>query len=456
MRNQNEKKTPSIRRRLFAMLLLPAVAILTVGTLSDYFTAIAPFRDAYDQALIDSALVIAAHVQPDGEGRPALSLPPDAISILRTDSIDSIYFKVSGAEGEFIAGDKDLPDAHQAMFNPARRDANYRGEPIRLVSYRAFGSAGSVNVSVGETLRKRDQTRSRILFNALAVDIGELAIVLAVIWLGVRLALGPLRSVEEQIAKRSPRDLAPLPKDSVPVEIRSMVRALNRLFSAVRDTGAAQRRFLESAAHQLRTPLTGIQAQLELLVAESEPPQKERLALMLDAARRLTHMTQQLLTLARSDEAASLNWELTEVDLSSIVEATVADRISAADSAGVDLGAQIQPATVKGVAWLISEALGNLANNAIAHTPPGGSVTIQCGVSAGACFLEVIDTGVGIPPQERERVLERFFRGSNARGAGTGLGLAIVRDVAQLHSAMLTINEGPEGKGTSVRISFPD
>jgi two-component system sensor histidine kinase TctE len=456
MRNQNEKKTPSIRRRLFAMLLLPAVAILTVGTLSDYFTAIAPFRDAYDQALIDSALVIAAHVQPDGEGRPALSLPPDAVSILRTDSIDSIYFKVSGAEGEFIAGDEDLPDVHQVMFNPSRGDAIYRDEPIRLVSYRTFGSAGSVNVSVGETLRKRDQTRSRILFNALAVDIGELAIVLAVIWLGVRLALGPLRSVEEQIAKRSPRDLAPLPKDSVPVEIRSMVRALNRLFSAVRDTGAAQRRFLESAAHQLRTPLTGIQAQLELLVAESEPPQKERLALMLDAARRLTHMTQQLLTLARSDEAASLNWEFAEVDLTSIVEATVADRISAADAAGVDLGAQIQPASVKGVAWLLSEALGNLANNAIAHTPPGGSVTIQCGVSEGACFLEVIDTGVGIPAKERERVLERFFRGSNARGVGTGLGLAIVRDVAQLHSAVLTLNEGPEGKGTSVRITFPD
>jgi two-component system sensor histidine kinase TctE len=195
---------------------------------------------------------------------------------------------------------------------------------------------------------------------------------------------------------------------------------------------------------------------LELLVAESEPPQKERLALMLDAARRLTHMTQQLLTLARSDEAASLNWEFAEVDLTSIVEATVADRISAADAAGIDLGAQIQPASVKGVAWLLSEALGNLANNAIAHTPPGGSVTIQCGVSEGACFLEVIDTGVGIPAKERERVLERFFRGSNARGVGTGLGLAIVRDVAQLHSAALTLSEGPEGKGTSVRITFPD
>jgi two-component system sensor histidine kinase TctE len=265
-----------------------------------------------------------------------------------------------------------------------------------------------------------------------------------------------LREVQEQIAQRSARDLAPLPLDRVPVEIRSIVETLNRLFHTVSESATAQRRFLESAAHQLRTPLTGVQAQLELMAAdEADVSKQQRLTLILDAARRLAHTTQQLLTLARSDEAANLRWDLVDVDLAVIVENAVADRVAAADLAGVDLGAEIGPASVKGVGWLLSEAVGNLANNAIAHSPPGGQVTLRCGLHRGAPFVEVTDSGVGIPPQERDRVFERFVRGSNARGTGSGLGLAIVKEVAQLHGATIDIDIGPNGTGTSITLRFP-
>jgi two-component system sensor histidine kinase TctE len=224
----------------------------------------------------------------------------------------------------------------------------------------------------------------------------------------------------------------------------------------VSESATAQRRFLESAAHQLRTPLTGIQAQLELMAAdETDGGKQQRLTLILDAARRVTHTTQQLLTLARSDEAANLRWELADVQLADIVESVVADRVAAADRAGIDLGAEITPAMVQGVTWLLSEAIGNLANNAIAHSPPGAQVTVRCGVEQNAPYVEVTDSGIGIPPAERDRVLERFVRGSNARGAGSGLGLAIVREVAQLHGAAVEIDAGPGGRGTSVRLKFP-
>jgi two-component system sensor histidine kinase TctE len=287
------------------------------------------------------------------------------------------------------------------------------------------------------------------------VDICQLGLVLALIWIGVRLALGPLRTVEAQIASRSARDLTPLPRESVPTEIEGLVTALNRLFVTVRATSDAQRRFLESAAHQLRTPLTGLQVQLELLTEDpAAAPVRERLAPLLDATQRLAHTTQQLLALARSNEAANLRWEFTQLELSEIVETTVADRISAALGAGIDMGADTEPGTIQGVRWLLLEALSNLVNNAIAHTPAGGTITVRCGVSAGAEFLEVSDSGVGIPVDEREQVLGRFYRGSNARGAGSGLGLAIVAEVAQLHGASVSIDAGLEGKGTTVRISF--
>lgn len=446
---------PSIRKRLLAWLLLPAVLILTAGTLSDYFTALPPYRDAYDQALFDAALAVSAHVRTDAHGHRTLSLPPDAIAILRYDSYDSIFFKVTTDAGDYIAGDRDLPQLGEESSNPARGYAQYHGESVRLVTYRTTGANGVLDVSVAETLHKRDHTRRRILGTSLAVDICQLSLVLVLIWIGVRLALGPLRTVEAQIASRSARDLTPLPRESVPTEIEGLVTALNRLFVTVRATSDAQRRFLESAAHQLRTPLTGLQVQLELLTEDpAAAPVRERLAPLLDATQRLTHTTQQLLALARSNEAANLRWEFTQLELSEIVESTVADRISAALAAGIDMGADTEPGTIQGVRWLLLEALSNLVNNAIAHTPAGGTITVRCGVAAGAEFLEVSDSGVGIPVAEREQVLGRFYRGSNARGAGSGLGLAIVAEVAQLHGASVSIDAGLDNKGTAVRISF--
>jgi two-component system sensor histidine kinase TctE len=447
--------SPSIRKRLLAWLLVPTVLILAVGTLSDYFTALPPYRDAFDQVLFDAAIAVSGHIRTDAQGHRTLSLPPDAIAILRYDSYDSIFFKITTDSGDYIAGDRDLPQLPEESSNPARAYAQYHGESVRLVTYRAQSANGVLNVSVAETLHKHDQTRRRILGTALAVDICQFSLVLVLIWIGVRLALGPLRTVEAQIASRSARDLTPLPRESVPTEIEGLVTALNRLFVTVRATGDAQRRFLESAAHQLRTPLTGLQVQLELLTEDpAAAPVRERLAPLLDATQRLTHTTQQLLALARSEEAANLRWEFTQIELPEVVETTVADRISAALGAGIDMGADTEPGTIQGVRWLLLEALSNLVNNAIAHTPPGGTITVRCGVAAGGEFLEVSDSGVGIPVDEREQVLGRFYRGTNARGAGSGLGLAIVAEVAQLHGASTSIDAGPDGKGTTVRISF--
>jgi two-component system sensor histidine kinase TctE len=121
----------------------------------------------------------------------------------------------------------------------------------------------------------------------------------------------------------------------------------------------------------------------------------------------------------------------------------------------VDLGAQLEPASVQGIDWLLGEATKALVVNAIAYTPAGGSVTVRCGERDGAPYVEVSDTGVGIPPGERGRVVERFVRASNSRGTGSGLGLAIVQDVATLHRATLSLSGGPNGIGTTARIAFP-
>jgi two-component system sensor histidine kinase TctE len=240
----------------------------------------------------------------------------------------------------------------------------------------------------------------------------------------------------------------------VPVEIRGLIEALNRLLRALQEAEQAERSFLENAAHQLRTPLAGMLAHLELLAADGAPAAGERVRDILEGGRRLARTTHQLLALARSDTAARTLVSLESVYLPGVVEAVIAPRLTAADRAQVEIGAQIDPAEARGVRWLLEEALGNLADNAIAATPPGGSVTIRCGTSENGPFIEVSDTGVGIPAAEREQVFERFYRASNARKAGSGLGLAIVSEVARMHRAEMEISTDAGGIGTIVRMTF--
>jgi len=448
---------PSIRRRLLALLLIPTAAIAAAATYGAYRGALAPFDAAYDKALLDAALAIASNIEARAGAGPTLSLTPDAIDMLRSDSLDTIYFRVSGADGRYIAGDRELPVPHQGVENPGYDDLVFGRDAIRLVSYRVDGAGGGFIVTVAETRHKRNEARSSVLRSSLAVDAAQLATALLVIWFGVAFSIAPLREVERQIAARGSRDLEPLIIEGVPLEIRSLIDALNRLFRALQAAELAERSFLENAAHQLRTPLAGMLAHLELMAAGGSDVSNAQAQAALEGARRLARTTQQLLALARSDAASRTDLAVEDVSLPEVIRACVEMRLASADAADIDLGAELDSAAIaRGRAWMLEEALGNLTDNAIVATPAGGSVTLRCGETAGRPWLEVNDTGVGIPGAERDRVFERFYRASNARAAGSGLGLAIVREVALLHRAALTIEENAGGRGTRVRMTFPE
>jgi two-component system sensor histidine kinase TctE len=446
----------SIRRRLLLVLVGPTLIVLLAGALIDYFTALGPVRSAFDRSLADAALAVAAHVRVDERNKVSADLPMQAVSILRADVLDTIYFRVTASDGAYVTGDSDLPPLKVGAENPRFGNGHFRGEPIRLVGYRATTAAGSVNITVAETVHKRDRVRGELLSTIVAVDFVELAAILLLVWLGVGIGLRPLRALRAQIAARSRRELAPLDLEPVPMEVRGLVEALNRLFATVRANTLAQRHFLENAAHQLRTPLTGLQAQLELLIADEGAQRvSERLVLLHEATRRLAHTAHQFLALARSDSSTDGQWEFTPVDLESVVVSSVTNHLSSAIANGIDLGAEARAAPVLGAPWLLQELLSNLLDNAVTHTPAGGSITVRCGRQNDVVFLEVLDTGRGIPEGERARVTERFYRGKEARGEGSGLGLAIVAEIAKLHGAKWTIDAGEQGRGTRVRLEFP-
>jgi two-component system sensor histidine kinase TctE len=243
----------------------------------------------------------------------------------------------------------------------------------------------------------------------------------------------------------------------VPREIAPVVVTLNRLFQMLRTSVQSQQQFIANTAHQLRTPITGMQAQLDLLVDDPRAqPIRNRLLTLQEGIRQLTHSANQLLTLARADPTANISAKNQSVDLNGIVGEVVAKFFDRALQSNIDLGVDAQPVSIRADPSLLDDLLSNLVDNALKYTPAGGSVTASAGIQNDRPYLAVEDTGPGIPDSERQRVRQRFYRLPNSPGHGSGLGLAIVDEVAQLYGASVSIGAGTNGLGTKVLVQFPD
>ena len=195
--------------------------------------------------------------------------------------------------------------------------------------------------------------------------------------------------------------------------------------------------------------------QLELELRESNSTSlRATLIKMRDAVLRTGNVTNRLLALARAEQASTDRRDLARVDLHALAERVGAQWIAAAISRNIDLGFELEAASVVGDEALLAEMLANLIDNALRYTPGGGSVTLRCGVVDGDAYFGVDDTGIGIPHAEREKVFERFYRAVGAVGDGTGLGLAIVKEGADMHGASVAIAPPRNGIGTFVCVRF--
>jgi two-component system sensor histidine kinase TctE len=284
-----------------------------------------------------------------------------------------------------------------------------------------------------------------------------LDVTLVLVWVGIQLGLRPVKRLRDEIADRSPLDLRPIDESSVPREIAPVAVTLNRLFLMLRTAEQAQQQFIANTAHQLRTPITGMQAQLDLLLTEpAAAPVKNRLLTLQEGIRQLAHSANQLLTLARADRAVNIASNSQPVGLETIVAEIAARFFDRALQGNIDLGVDVHPVSIFADPSLLDDLLSNLVDNALKYTPAGGSVTISTGILNGEPFLAVDDTGMGIPEAERQRVRQRFYRLPNSPGHGSGLGLAIVDEIAHLFGATLKITTGSSGAGAKVLVRFPD
>lgn len=438
---------PSIGRRLVFWLAVPLTVLALCGALARYWGTVVPRVASVDARLRRQAETLIRGLRIE-RGRVTVDAPADAIA-----------FAVRGTDGRLIAGDAQLPaialsSAAEAVFSTA--EVGRRN--LRILTYRAHTEHGTLLVSVADELGTTGPAARFGFMGGLLWDFLQLDLTLALVWIGIRLGLRPIRRLREELELRSASDLRPIPADDVPQELAPLATTLNRLFAMLRESIQSQRRFIANTAHQLRTPITGMVAQLDLLVAEpAAQPILGRLQTLQQGIRQLAHTSNQLLTLARADPAVNVAPRREPVDLAALAGDVVARHVDRALQAGIDLGAELAEARIQGDPSLLEDLLDNLVDNALKYTPRGGRVTVSVGREAEHPFVAVEDDGPGIPQSERHRVRQRHYRVPNSPGPGSGLGLAIVEEVANRHAAQLSIDAGTDGRGTRVAVHFaPD
>ena len=439
----------SLRAHLLRLLLPPIAALLAVGAVVAYYPSLEPATQAYDQALVDIGLAIGSQVRVT-ETQYRFELPQAVDQVLRTDRFDRIFYRITSPSGIEIAGDPELPPppsdqiAHNTMYD---------GKQVRVVTVQSPCGSSICTVLVGETTLKRQRLARDILLQSLFPELLIALATLVIVWFGVKRGLEPLARLSEEIKARSAGDLRPIDAAGAPQETRPLVGALNGLLEEVSAASRSQQRFLANAAHQLRTPLAGLQAHTELALAQPMPDAcRTQLEQVHRATMRTGRLANQLLALARTEPGARS--ATAAVDLKGIVGGEADAWLRQSLTRDIDLGFELDSAPVQGDALLLREALSNLVHNAIEYSNRGGRVTVRTGRRNGHAFLEVEDDGPGIAAEERERVLERFYRVPGTPGTGSGLGLAIVREIAASHAASLFVADGTAG-GCRVGITFP-
>jgi two-component system sensor histidine kinase TctE len=451
----------TLRAKLLRWLLVPLSLVLLVDVVGSYFAVDAIANRIYDGELAEIARELLLHLRASG-GTLDFDLSPDAQRILLLDEYDKVRFVVRAADGSALAGDATLPGlAASRSGKMTFGDADFGGKPVRIGVLHSTPpsdpSAGEVVVEVAETLAKRQRLAKTLLLDIALPQIVLVLVAGVFVWIGVRRGLAPLEQLRRAVAARSHVDMRPVAAADVPAELIPLVAEVNELMRRLREVLDFQGRFIADTAHQLRTPVAGLKAHIEVALRETTLDDTKRsLAHLHTSAERLSRLVSQLLVLARNEPSAVRKASFTEVDLNRLAFETTMDCVAEAYKRKVDLGFEgaERPVKVVGDSVRLAELINNLVDNAVRYSRNGGRVTVKV-AGDGRATLTVSDDGQKIPVENRERVFERFYRLPGACGEGSGLGLAIVREIAALHGAEVTLVDDADGVGNAFTVSFP-
>jgi two-component system OmpR family sensor kinase len=353
---------------------------------------------------------------------------------------------------------KEIYTSHPASSLMRFPEAGFKTVTTRNDQWRIYSELNHDRfVQVAQPTSVRQQLAAGLVLRSLIPFLILIPMLAALIGVVVRRSLLPLHQVAQAVARRSPNALHPLPTDGLPPEVRPMLDSLNDLLGQLDHALSAQRAFVADAAHELRSPLTALKLQLQL--AERAKTEEQRAAAFAKLDERLdrsTRLVQQLLTLARHEQQID-DQEIQEVDLYALAQRIVADHSTLAESKAIDLGVEAVGRTpsIRGQVDGLRVMMNNLVDNAVRYTPEGGRVDVVVLLVDGHPALRIIDTGPGIPVEDRLRVFDRFYRREGSHSSGSGVGLSIVKHIANQHGATIDLSENTASKGLVVTVIFP-
>ena len=446
----------SIRSRLLAFLLVSAAfTALVVGFLS-YRQLLRENEALFDYQLRQTALTL----------RDQGAIPDSAWATDPSSEVPDTIVQIWDIEGAVIYVSRPgiiLPNQATLGFS----DLLIGGQHWRVFSVATRGRI----IQVAQPLSVRRDLAAAAALRSLAPLLAFVPLMAVLIWWLVGSSLSPLYRLAAEVKERDADTLAPVSEDGLPSEIAPVASALNALLTRLSRSFERERAFVADAAHELRSPLTALKLQLQLYGRASSEAEREQAITALNAGvERATRLVEQLLTLARSDPDAGLspNFQYAaEVNLAELARRAAADTFPLAQARSIRIELEApERVPIRGDASAIRILVRNLLDNAVRYTPQGGKVEVGIAETTEAARLVVDDSGPGIPPAERERVFDRFYRRSTGNGVGdgigkdfgnetgTGLGLAIVKSIASQHHANISLGDSPLG-GLQVSVDFP-
>jgi len=477
LRNLRKKRDPDVQRSLFGeildWMLAPLLFVWPISIAFTHYFANSVASFPYDQSLREHVTAISRQITFD-DGRAQLAMPAVAQLFLRSDEIDNVYFHLLDGDGELLVGDAELPVPalpisleNQEPGEVHFRDDEFGGQTLRVAYMTLFAGAEStpprVLIEVAETTEKRSQLANKIIASVILPQFVIIPLAVVLVWFGLSQGLRPLTRLRRRIEARREADLSPISLSRVPEELRPLTEAFNSMLARMQNNVDAQRRFIANAAHQMRTPLTGLKTQAQLAMGERDPGElRHALSQILTGVDRASHLVDQLLALARAEASGHSQQTLLPLDLEPLLREIVESWVVQALDKRIDLGYEPAGAVpIVGNAFLLREMINNLLDNALRYTTRPGRVTARVFGQGDFALLEIEDSGSGISDDDSHKVFDRFYRADGSDGEGSGLGLAIVREIAEVHHAAASLR--PKTGGTSddtacgciARIVFP-
>lgn len=443
----------SLRRTLLLTLLLPVLCLVAVNTYSLYREALAAVNLAYDRTLLASAKTIGEQLTVRGFGEEArlrATVPYSALEAFEADNQSRMFYKVTAPNGTVVSGFADLPAWRGTMpVRPAYAalvdfyDDRYRDQAVRVAVLQqpVVSTEGSVMawIQVAETLELR-QARARDILTRTLWRQGFLVLVMAVVlvW-GVQRATAPVRALSRELRARAPQDLRPVAAVNAPRELRPVLAATNDVMARLSRLLNNQRRFVRDTAHQLRTPLSVLKAQVQSARRGDVPPE-QALADIEHTVDRATQLANQMLALAKVEQVVAED-AFSPIAWDAVARGVALDLSPLVAAADVDLSVDLAPVWVMAHEWMLRELTRNLLHNAIKHSPRGAPLTMKLQRQGAHAVLTLEDAGPGLSEAQQAHLYEAFA--ASGPQAGAGLGLVIAHDIVQALGGQLRLHNHP-------------